>query len=171
MNVISRFFAFALALTLTAGAYAAMDANNFVEEASAKGIAEVEAGKLAQEKGVGEDVKAFADMMVKDHSAANEKLKTLAASKKISVSPDADLIDKAKAMILELRGAKSFDQAYANNQVKAHEAAIELFQDYSNSGEDAELKSFASATLPTLQAHLEKAKALAAAHNGDEATP
>ncbi|AIS17784.1 membrane protein [Pseudomonas rhizosphaerae] len=163
----SKFYAAALALSVSLashGAFAASD--DFVEDASAKGVAEVEAGKLAQEKGTAADVKTFADMMVKDHTAANQKLKALADKKNIDVSDDAELLDKAKAMILELRSAKSFDQAYANNQVKAHEATIEIFEDEIKSGEDAELKAFATETLPKLKAHLEAAKKLAAAHGG-----
>jgi putative membrane protein len=105
-------------------------------------------------------------MMVKDHTAANQKLKALADKKNIDVSDDAELLDKAKAMILELRSAKSFDQAYANNQVKAHEATIEIFEDEIKNGEDAELKAFATETLPKLKAHLVEAKKLAAAHGG-----
>jgi len=151
------------------GVFAAQDNDDFVEDASAKGVAEVEAGKLAQEKGTAADVKSFADMMVKDHTAANDKLKTLATSKNLKVSDTAQLMDKAKAMILELRSAKSFDQAYANNQVKAHEATIKLFEDEANDGKDAELKAFAAETLPKLKAHLSQAQALAKAHGGDAA--
>ncbi|MFK3795569.1 DUF4142 domain-containing protein [Pseudomonas sp. NPDC088444] len=161
--------AFALIAALgTPLAYAAQD-DDFVEDASAKGVAEVEAGKLAQEKGTAADVKSFADMMVQDHTAANAKLKSIADAKNLEVSDSAELVDKAKAMILELRGAKSFDQAYANNQVKAHEATIELFEKEVSDGKDAELKAFASDTLPKLKTHLEHAKALAKAHGGDAA--
>lgn len=166
----SKFYAAALALSVSLashGAFAASD--DFVEDASAKGVAEVEAGKLALEKGTAADVKTFADMMVKDHTAANQKLKALADKKNIDVSDDAELLDKAKAMILELRSAKSFDQAYANNQVKAHEATIEIFEDEIKNGEDAELKAFATETLPKLKAHLVEAKKLAAAHSGSAA--
>jgi len=106
-------------------------------------------------------------MMVKDHTAANEKLKSIADQKKLEVSTDAELMDKAKAMILDLRSAKSFDQAYANNQVKAHEATIEIFEDEIKNGNDEQLKTFATETLPKLKAHLEQAKALAKAHRGD----
>ncbi|MBX8485491.1 DUF4142 domain-containing protein [Pseudomonas cichorii] len=148
-------------------ALAAQDSDDFVEDASAKGIAEVEAGRLAQEKGSSGDVKSFADKMVKDHTAANNKLKALAESKNLEVSSDAQMMDKAKSMILELRSAKSFDQAYANNQVKAHEEAIALFEDEAANGEDAELKAFAADTLPKLKEHLVHAKELAKAHGGD----
>lgn len=150
------------------GAFAAVD-DDFVEDASAKGVAEVEAGKLAQEKGTSADVKTFADMMVKDHSEANTKLKALADSKKLEVSNNQMLLDKAKSMILELRSAKSFDQAYANNQVKAHEATIKLFEEEVADGKDAELKAFATQTLPKLKHHLTEAQALAKKHGGDAA--
>jgi putative membrane protein len=166
----SKFYAAALALSVSFashGAFAATDADDFVEDASAKGVAEVEAGKLAEEKGTAADVKAFGAMMVKDHTAANAKLKAIADAKKLEVSTDAELLDKAKAMILDLRSAKSFDQAYANNQVKAHEATIEIFEDEIKNGDDDQLKTFATETLPKLKAHLDQAKALAKAHGGD----
>ena len=168
----SKLYAAALALSVTFAsnaAFAATDADDFVEDASAKGVAEVEAGKLAEEKGSAADVKAFGAMMVKDHTAANEKLKAIADAKKIEVSTDAELMDKAKAMILDLRSAKSFDQTYANNQVKAHEATIEIFEDEIKNGDDPQLKEFATTTLPKLKAHLEQAKALAKNHGGDAA--
>ncbi|WP_296188768.1 DUF4142 domain-containing protein [Pseudomonas sp. UBA1879] len=153
----------------TQGAFAAQDNDDFVEDASAKGVAEVEAGKLAQEKGSAADVKSFAEMMVKDHTAANAKLKSIADAKKLDVSDSAMLMDKAKSMILELRSAKSFDQAYANNQVKAHEATIALFEKEASQGKDADLKAFAAETLPKLKTHLQHAQALAKAHGGDAA--
>lgn len=150
----------------TQGAFAAQD-DSFVDDASAKGVAEVEAGKLAEEKGSAADVKSFADMMIKDHTAANAKLKSIADAKNLKVSDSAELVDKAKTMILELRSAKSFDQAYANNQVKAHEATIALFEKEASEGRDAEIKAFAKETLPTLKAHLEHAKTLSRTHGGD----
>lgn len=151
------------------GAFAAQDNDDFVEDASAKGVAEVEAGKLALKEGTAADVKSFADMMVKDHTLANTKLKAIADSKKLAVSDDPQLLDKAKSMILELRGAKSFDKAYANNQVKAHEATIKLFEDEAANGKDTELKAFAAETLPKLKEHLAHAKALVKTHGGDAA--
>ncbi|WP_397453663.1 DUF4142 domain-containing protein [Pseudomonas sp. NA-150] len=162
-----RITALAAVLTLgCSGAFAAQD-DDFVEDASAKGVAEVEAGKLAQEKDSSADVKAFADMMVKDHTQANIKLKSIAASKKLKVSDSAQLMDKAKSMILELRNSKPFDKAYANNQVKAHEATIDLFEKEVANGKDTDLTAFATATLPKLKEHLAHAKALAQAHGGD----
>ena len=145
----------------------ASNASDFVDDASAKGIAEIEGGKLALEKGQSADVKKFAQQMIDDHTAANAKLKALAAQKKLEVADDAELMSKAKEMILKLRDGESFDKAYANNQVVAHEQTIELFRKQAEKGEDADLKAFAKTTLPKLEGHLKMAKDLSAAHGGD----
>lgn len=130
---------------------------NFVEEASAKGIAEIETGRLALEKGITDDVREFAQTMVEDHTAANDKLRALAQQKDLEVASDAELIAKAKALILQLRGEGSFDKAYMNNQVAAHQQTIELFEKASNA-EDAEVAAFAREMLPKLESHLKMAE-------------
>src|SRR5690606_2848637 len=96
------------------------------------------------------DVKQFAQKMIDDHEKANKELSAIAVSKKLEVSSEADLMNKAKAMVLKLRSGESFDQAYANNQVVAHEQTIELFRQAANEVDDAELKAFAKAKLPAL---------------------
>ncbi|AIR90904.1 DUF4142 domain-containing protein [Pseudomonas cremoricolorata] len=146
-------------------AFAAEPAD-FVDEASAKGIAEIEAGKLALQKSQSADVKSFAQMMIDDHTKANQTLRGIAQQKGLKVATDAELLDKAKKLILDIR-EESFDRSYANNQVNAHEKTIELFNEEVKDGKDAELKAFASETLPKLEKHLEEARKLAAAHGGD----
>lgn len=133
---------------------------NFVEKASAAGIAEVEAGKLALEKATNPKVKEFAQTMIDDHTAAGKKLKALAQQQKLEVSDDAALMDQAKAKILEMREAESFDRAYINNQVNAHQDAVDLFKQAANS-ENAAIANFAKQTLPKLEHHLKMVKGLA----------
>ncbi|WP_313430611.1 DUF4142 domain-containing protein, partial [Pseudomonas sp.] len=70
---------------------------------------------------------------------------------------------KVKQMILEWCD-ESFDKCYVNNQVDAHEKAVELFKKEAASSDKPELKAFASETLPKLEHHLEQAKALQATH-------
>lgn len=140
------------------------EASDFVEEASAKGLAEVQTGRLALEKAKSQDVKKFAQRMIEDHSSANQQLAALAKGANIKVADEAALTDKAKAMILKQRDGEDFETAYANNQVAAHEQTIELFSSYIETGKNAALKAFAQQTLPALKHHLEMAKALQAAH-------
>lgn len=141
-----------------------IDADDFVEEVSAKGIAEVESAKMAQQKSTSADIKAFAQTMITDHSAVNAELTMIASQKKLEVSDEAEMANKAKKFVLEMRDGQSFDEAYANNQVKAHEDTIELFQRATIS-DDAEIAAFATKTLPTLQQHLKMAKELVIAHD------
>jgi putative membrane protein len=148
-----------MATGFCAHALADISADNFVEEASAKGIAEIETARIALEKSTSAPVREFAQQMITDHTAANNELRQLAQRKNLDVADDAELMNKAKAFILKQRDGESFDQAYANNQVVAHEKTIELFRDATRS-QDAEIKVFATKTLPKLEQHLQKAKAL-----------
>ena len=97
--------------------------------------------------------------MIDDHTRANDELKALAKQKNLEVSTDAELMSKAKAMILQVRDGENFDKAYANNQVVAHEQAIELYQKAA-AGDDAEVSAWAKKTLPKLEHHLQMAKEL-----------
>jgi putative membrane protein len=147
-------------------AYAAdkIDADDFVEEVSAKGIAEVESAKMAQQKSSSADIKAFAHKMIAEHSAANAELAAIASQKKLEVSNEAEMSNKAKKFMMEQRDGESFDKAYAKNQVAAHENTIELFQRATIS-DDAEIAAFATKTLPKLHNHLKMAKELAATYD------
>lgn len=132
----------------------AASSDDFVDAATEAGIAEVVTGNLAQEKSQSADIKQFAQQMVTDHTKANQELGDIARKLDISVPDEAALIDKVKKMILEWR-EESFDRSYVNNQVDAHEKAVELFKKEAASSDKPELKAFASDKLPTLQHHLE----------------
>lgn len=126
---------------------------DFVDEALSKGMAEIKTAEIALETSTSSDVREYAKKMIKDHSSANEELATIARTKALDVSDDVALMNKAKALILELRDGESFDIAYANNQVRAHEETIALFVKAALSTH-SDIKSFANKTLPTLEQHL-----------------
>lgn len=164
-----RHLALAVALSGSMGAAFAATSNDFVDNAAAGGISEVETSKLALEKSSSADVKSFANMMITDHSKANDELAALAKKHDIKVPDSTTLVKQAKEKILDLRD-ESFDAAYANNQVKAHEETIALFKKEADTVTDdktaagPEFKGFAQQMLPALEKHLEAAKALQAAH-------
>ena len=139
-----------------------MDATEFVDEATAKGIAEIETAKLAVEQGQSPEVKSFAETMIEDHTKLNQDLKELAQEKSLEVSDDATLMDQAKAMILEMREGDGFDDHYASNQVTAHEQSIELFENAAKNLNDEDLREFAKDSLEKLREHLATAKELEA---------
>ena len=159
----------ALLFGMAANLALAAEGENFIDEASAKGIAEIETAKLALDKSEAEDIRTFAQKMIDDHTQANQKLAELASQHDdLELSDEATPMDKAKAMILQFREGDNFDQAYANNQVVAHEQTIELFREYAQNGENAELKQFAEQTLPKLEQHLKHAQELASTHGSNQ---
>ena len=134
--------------------------HDFFTQAAESGMAEVELGKLAEKRASDPAVKQFASEMVKDHSAANDKLEKLAAQKSVPLPKELSTAQKATRKTLEMQSAADFDAAYIKNQVDAHEDAVALFKKEIASGKDSDAKSLASNLLPTLQNHLEKAQSL-----------
>jgi putative membrane protein len=66
-------------------------------------------------------------------------------------------------MIGRLRDARGaeFDRLYAEMQVQSHQKAVDLFASYARQGDNDQLRSWASQTLPGLQQHLQQAQQLA----------
>ncbi|MFL6604905.1 MAG: DUF4142 domain-containing protein [Steroidobacteraceae bacterium] len=133
---------------------------DFVTKAAQGGRMEVAAGKLAAQRALDPAVKQFGQKMVSDHTAANEKLKSLADSKQL-VLPDSMSADQDAALgKLEGLSGTDFDQTYSKMMVKDHNEDISEFEKEVKKGEDADVKSFAASTLPTLRHHLTMANKL-----------
>jgi putative membrane protein len=133
----------------------------FIKKAAEGGMAEVELGKLAADKGTTDDVKKFGQRMVDDHTKANDQLKQIASSKGVAVPDDLNAKDKAlKARLEKLSGAQ-FDRAYMKDMVKDHVEDVADFSKESKMAKDPDVKSFASQTLPTLKDHLKNARSVA----------
>lgn len=132
----------------------------FWMEAAQGGMTEVELSNLALQKSQSEEVKTFAQMMVDDHTKANEELKMLAQNKNVTLPTEMNA--KQMAMKDKLNGLSgdAFDREYMKMMVKDHDKTVKLFQKQADSGKDEEVKAFAAKTLPTLQSHQSKARAM-----------
>jgi putative membrane protein len=129
---------------------------DFVKEAASGGMMEVQLGKLAQKKASSKDVKDFGALMVKDHSKANDQLKSVAKKNNITLSKK--LMDKHQKHVDELSklSGKDFDEEYVNMMKDDHEEDISKFQKASEDLENNDVKNFAKNTLPVLKKHKEK---------------
>jgi putative membrane protein len=126
----------------------------FVVAAAGGGMAEVDLGQLASSKASNDKVKMFGQRMATDHGKAGDELKTLAASKHITVPTSMDSKHKAEHdRFAKLSGA-DFDRAYVKAMVADHKKDVAEFTKESQSGKDADVKAWAAKTLPTLQDHL-----------------
>lgn len=158
-----RYFATSLLLLVPFAAFSAeIPDAKFYRDAAEGGLAEVAMGNLAQQKAQSPSVKEFGAQMVKDHSAANEKLQALAQSKNITLPATPSVAEiETKSKLQELSG-QSFDKSYIKGMIKDHEEDIAEFKKEAQSGRDPDARAFAAATLPTLETHLKKIQAIAA---------
>ena len=133
--------------------------HNFMNEAAMGGMAEVEFGKLAQEKATNARVKNFGEMMVRDHTGVNNDLKSIAQQKNVNLPAD---LGKHKDHYDDLSKKKGsdFDKAYMKMMVEDHKDDIDAFEKVAENGTDPDVKTFASQKLPTLRMHLDSAKAI-----------
>jgi putative membrane protein len=104
--------------------------------------------------------------MVTDHTAANTELTQLAAGKKVTLPTALDAKHQAMVDKLSKLTGADFDREYMKMMVNDHEKAVKMFQDQSQKGTDADAKSFAAKTLPTLQSHLQLARTVSATVGG-----
>jgi len=129
-------------------------------EAASGGMMEVQLGELAQQRASNQRVKDFGAMMVRDHSKANDELKSLAGMKNITLppAPGEDHMDHIKK--LTAKSGNEFDRDYMKMMVDDHQEDIDKFEKLANDGKDADLRAFANKTLPVLRTHLDSAKAI-----------
>jgi putative membrane protein len=137
--------------------------SSFIKSAAEGGMAEVELGQLAQQKATNPAVKSFGAMMVSDHTAANDKLKALAATKEVSLPTSPSLMQKASKAKLDMMSGDTFDKSYVKGMIDDHKTDIKEFEKEASEGKDPQVKAFAVATLPTLKKHLQKIQSIASA--------
>ena len=132
----------------------------FIETAARHGMAEVELGKLAQDKASHPQVKEFGKRMAEDHGKANEELKKLAAAKGVTLPTEMDRSHKRLVEKLAKKSGNDFDREYMDEMEDDHGKDVREFRSMAKNAKDADVKAFASATLPTLEQHLQLAKSL-----------
>jgi putative membrane protein len=134
---------------------------DFVTKVAISDMFEIQSSKLAAQKG-NENIRAFAQQMITDHTKTTNELKGLIGKAKVKVKLPSvmDAEHQKKLDQLQKLGADKFDGTYATMQVQAHEEAVKLFEAYASSGDDAQLKAWAAKTLPALKGHLQHARAL-----------
>jgi putative membrane protein len=134
------------------------DGSQFAVAVADAGMMEVQLATLALSKATSGKVKEFAQMMIDDHTNANEELKALAQKKDIKLPTTlSDKHQKKYSEMSEKTGA-DFDKEYCDLMVKDHKDVVDLFKKAQESSRDPEFKAWASEKLPTLEHHLSMAE-------------
>lgn len=132
----------------------------FIENAAMGGMAEVELGRMAQQRAADAQVKSFAGTMVQDHGKANEELMSLAAAKGVKLQTQLDRSHQRESDRLAKRSGADFDRDYMDHMVDDHKKDVSDFEKAAKGARDPEVKAWAAKTLPTLQAHLTSARSI-----------
>ncbi len=131
---------------------------SFLKDAATGGMMEVELGKIAQEKGASEKVKAFGKQMEEDHGKANDELKQLATSKGVELPTSLGVKQKLSVETLSKLSGQNFDRRYMTTMIDDHKNDVKNFEKAASKAKDPDVKAFASKTLPTLKKHLQMAE-------------
>jgi len=127
---------------------------------------DIDAGALAHARSTNADVKAFAQLMIDDHTGVNKSATELVT--RLRVTPENNptsqsLKSEGEKNIAHLRSLKgaAFDKAYVAHEVEYHQQVIDaidktLIPDAKN----ADLKALLIKVRPAFVAHLEHAKQL-----------
>jgi putative membrane protein len=154
----------AAGLSATANRGDALTVAGFVRAAAMSDLYEMEASRLAEQRSQDEQVKKFAQHMLRDHGKTTDELKgMLPRLPGVSAQQVPTGLDQQhQALVQQLQGAQGaeFDRVFFQQQVRSHQAAVDLFRGYAQSGDNAELKQWASRTLPSLEEHLRDAQRL-----------
>jgi putative membrane protein len=137
----------------------------FVLQAAADGVYEVQAAQLAVSRAVDPRVKSFADMLVTQHLQANGELNVLLQAKGMTVPPQLPPDRFAKLrQLAALPAGPAFDTAFVQMAgVQDHQRAVALFERARADAGDRDLRAWIDRMLPALRAHLSAAQALALA--------
>lgn len=132
---------------------------DFVTEAAASDMFEIQSSQLAQTKGDA-TAKMFASKMIEDHTKTTADLKNMVSSGKVKANLPTGMSSSQQSMLDKLKGLNGddFNKQYKSDQESAHKDAVSLFERYSKGGDNPDLKAWAGKTLPDLQAHLKMAQ-------------
>ncbi len=132
---------------------------NFLNDSIQGDLAEIDVGKLAQQKGNTQDVKQFGQMLEQDHSQHLQKAKQTAQQMGLTAPSEPNAKQKKTYDRLSKLSGTQFDQQFAQDAISDHKQDISKFEKEAKS--TGPLADFAQQTLPTLQKHLQTAQSLA----------
>jgi len=145
-------------------ATAPTSAMGYVAAAGASDLFELQSSQVALQKARNPDVRAFAQMMLDEHTRTSGDLMAAARKAGLDPPPPALPADKtAQLAALQSAGAAEFDAMYMRAQVAGHQEALALHTGYAQGGDQAALRAAAAKTAPIVRSHLERAETLATA--------
>ncbi|WP_372624030.1 DUF4142 domain-containing protein [Falsiroseomonas sp.] len=137
-------------------------ATRFVELVTIGNNFEIQSSQILLTRSTHPQIRDFAQRMVEQHTALNNEL---SAMPEASTRTPAALDDRHTGKLLTLQRQEDVDMLnryYVQQQIEAHEEAVEAYEAYAAQGEVAALKTYAQRHLPAIRQHLQAARTLQA---------
>ena len=139
---------------------------DFVRSVAESSAAEVQLGKLAQEKASSDAVKELGKRMVEAHTQTGEQLKKAGAALNIQVPSDPPRkAKKAQDKLAKLSGP-DFDRTYTKLAADEEKQAVKQYEREAKNGKVAGIKDFAAKNLSAAQERQKQAEELASTGTG-----
>ena len=150
---------------------AAVDPNNplfapgYMAMAGSSDQFEIQSSQLALQASQNAAIRNLANMLITDHTRSTQMVASAAQSAGLTPPPPA-LLPQHQALLDQLRAAgtgPSFDTAFRDIQIQAHQQALQLHQNYAASGDVPALRAVAGQIVPVVQTHLNALQGLSVA--------
>jgi putative membrane protein len=133
----------------------------FLAKASMANAAEIAAGQIAADSSKTASIKQYGQMMVSEHTAAQQELQTIASQLGIGITATIEADQQAFiASLLTIKDSAMFDSTYIHRQVADHQQTINFFKQESAHGLHKDIKSYMYRTLAVITIHLQQANVL-----------
>jgi len=133
----------------------------FVAMALAGDIGEIKMAEMALKKSKNEDVRKFAERMIRDHTMSRDSLLERAKDLKVAVAEGLEPNKREMMDRLSKLEGSDFDNEYWRMMVMDHEKALRMWEKFSRDAKDEKLRELARKTVPTVKEHLEHARRFA----------
>jgi putative membrane protein len=138
-----------------------LTAPTYLQTAASSDLFEIQSSELALQRSQNAAIRAFARMLIEDHTRMSNELRRTAAATTGLTAPAATLLPRHAALLSQLQHAsRNFDVAYRDAQVASHQAALTLHRNYARSGDHASLRAVAARAAPVVEEHLSEAESL-----------
>ena len=130
-------------------------APNFLSMAASSDQLEIQASQLALQRSSNAGLRQIAQMLITDHTRMSQEMAAAAQGAGLTPPPPG-LRPEHAGLLQQLQAtpAASFDMAYRDAQIMAHQQALTLHQNYANGGDVPALRTVAGAAVPIVQGHL-----------------
>lgn len=133
----------------------------YMQMAASSDQFEIQSGQLALQMSQNPAVRDFANMLIQHHQQTSAQMLTAAQSAGLP-PPAPAMTGRHAQMLANLRAAPpgTFDVAFRDAQIAAHQEALALHQNYASGGDVPALRAVAAQAVPVIQGHLNTAQSL-----------